>query len=593
MAYVAPNGRIQLFRGLNLTPAYTDTIWFPSISAQNSMFEQIVRYDFANQMYTRVNGNKVRVNIVADEIRDCSYMRFQNIRNNKSKWFYAFILDVEYVNEQVTEITYEIDDIQSWYFEDNSNNHFNACFIERQHSTHDVAGDNLQPEPLVPETYVANGNLEEGTFVTKQANGSAVGYILAIGAFTLNKEGNTIFTNFTYGGLATSIKYLYFDTPAEIKTFLNRMDIVEGGLRGLLQTGDLWDLLGIYVVPVPEAGDNIPFFSTVGANISILGGSVKQLSQGVYARELTSSSGLPKPLGFGEGLQRYYPKNKKLFTYPYSFLKVQTPTKSMEFRYELFGSNPRFCYVSGCNPEPYFFIYPIEYGGDPLNIDYSLLLDDFPKIPTYQSGLMNSVGQKIGASINTSAQLALAAVLNVPAKAPAATSTAIVPATPPVYPKMPQGNTGGIDPLKAVTGLTDFKKEIPEMHEVPNRLGGNGGISSLLPSIVPKLDSNLGPIPVTTSHFKIMIEPWGILPETAEKFDKFLSMYGYAQNTVAVPNVHARTKWTYVKTRNCRCTVNAPSSSLAKINSIMDSGITWWDFRYTVGNYGNFDNPIA
>ena len=38
MAYVAPNGTIQLFRSVELTPAYTDTIWFPNISTQDSVF---------------------------------------------------------------------------------------------------------------------------------------------------------------------------------------------------------------------------------------------------------------------------------------------------------------------------------------------------------------------------------------------------------------------------------------------------------------------------------------------------------------------------------------------------------------------------
>ena len=591
MAYVAPNGRIQLFRGLNLTPAYTDTIWFPSISAQNSMFEQIVRYDFANQMYTRVNGNKVRVNIVADEIRDCSYMRFQNIRNNKAKWFYAFILEVEYVNEQVTEITYEIDDIQSWYFEDNSNNHFNACFIERQHSTTDTAGDNLQPEPLVPETYVANGSVEEGTFVTKQASGIGVAYVLAIGSFTLSSSANNIFTQSQFGGFATSIKYLYFTSPSQIRDFLNRMQIVEGGLRGFVESGDLWDLLAIYVIPLTQAGDSKPFFPAEGAEIPIVGNStIRQLSAYSYSTELTPSNGLPKPLGFGEGLQRYYPKNNKLFTYPYTYLQVQTPTKSMKFKYELFNGRPRFAYTSGCNPEPFMMIYPFNYQNDAINVDYALVIDDFPKLPTYQSGLMNSVGQKIGGAISAAAKLGVVAATGGSAlpfvSGGSSASTAVVPQSVPTGVRMPNP----VD--KAVSAFTSLKLDMPSIHEVPNKFSGAES-SSLIPSLVPKVNGPQGALPVLTSDFKIMIEPWGILPETAEKFDKFLSMYGYAQNTVAVPNVHARTKWTYVKTRNCRCTVDAPASSLAKINSIMDSGITWWDFRYTVGNYGNFENPIA
>lgn len=588
MAYVAPNGTIQLFRSVELTPAYTDTIWFPNISTQDTVFTAQVDYQFTNQMYTRVSGNKVRVHIVADEIRDCSYMRFQNIRNNKAKWFYAFIMNVEYVNEQVSEITYEIDEIQSWYFESNSNNHFAKCFIERQHSVTDSAGDNLQPEPLHPETYVANGDIvEEGNMVIKTASAQNVGYIVAIGAFTFpTTSGSSIFTTAQYSGLATSIKYLYFDSPNQLFTFLNVLDVVEGGIKGLFKTDDLWDLLGIYVVPEPETIYDDPFFQLEGTNIPMLaGGNVKQLSKWTYTNEITPSTGLPKPQGFGEGITRYYPKNNKLFTYPYTYLRVQTPTKEMDFRYELFmGQRPRFGYVSGCNPEPYFFIYPLYYKQDSIPTDYSLLLDDFPKIPTYQSGLMNSLGQKIGGTISAAAKIGLGmAVGGAVGIAGGSGAATISP--------VGSGSTS-IGQSVLGTAVSAIKQEMPTMHEIGD-ITRPGEMTSLLPSLVPKNNGDLGPLPISASDFKIVIQPWSILPESAMKFDRFLSMYGYAQNNVDTPNVHARTKWTYVKTRNCRCTVNAPASSLAKINSIMDSGITWWDYRTSVGAYGDFTNPIA
>ena len=160
MAYVAPNGNIELFRRITLTPAYTDTIWFPSITAQNAYFSYQANYHFSNQMYTRVSGNRCRIHVTADEIRDCSYMRFQNIRGNKSKWFYAFITNVEYINEQVSEVTYEIDEIQTWCYDVSDSDRFNECFIERQHSTTDRVGDNLVPEPLdVTENIVSKPSL--------------------------------------------------------------------------------------------------------------------------------------------------------------------------------------------------------------------------------------------------------------------------------------------------------------------------------------------------------------------------------------------------------------------------------------------------
>ena len=106
MAYVVPSGVIQLFRGINLDNRYMHTIYFASETAQNTWFTSKVAYTYSAQMYTRHNGNTIKLKVPNDTVADCTYLRFQNRPNGM--WYYAFIITTNYINENVTEIIFEV-----------------------------------------------------------------------------------------------------------------------------------------------------------------------------------------------------------------------------------------------------------------------------------------------------------------------------------------------------------------------------------------------------------------------------------------------------------------------------------------------------
>lgn len=143
MSYIQPTSDIELMIGVPLPSTLEHTIWFPTRVEQDLFFGGFVHKSFTNQTYQRVNSNVCRVEVNAGEVYGCNYMRFRN-RSFGNKYFYAFITSVEYVNNNVTEITYELDEIQSWITE----MQLGQCFIERQHSVTDEVGDNLLPEPV-------------------------------------------------------------------------------------------------------------------------------------------------------------------------------------------------------------------------------------------------------------------------------------------------------------------------------------------------------------------------------------------------------------------------------------------------------------
>lgn len=61
-----------------------------------------------------------------------------------NKWFYAFITGVEYKNDKASEVTFEIDDMQTYLFDVD----LKECFVEREHSSDDTISGSITGEPV-------------------------------------------------------------------------------------------------------------------------------------------------------------------------------------------------------------------------------------------------------------------------------------------------------------------------------------------------------------------------------------------------------------------------------------------------------------
>jgi len=174
MGTIEPVGVIRLLKNVPLDNTYTNSIsWVAEAdrTAENNQiyhFENdFTNYRFTKEQYQRVKEGVLRLNIndmlapvTLAQIYDCNYMMFINqgitgytettpptpiyTTNYPNKYFYAFINRIEYVNEQCVNIYYEIDVIQTWYFE--WLNGLQKSFIIRTHSSTDAIGDNLVPE---------------------------------------------------------------------------------------------------------------------------------------------------------------------------------------------------------------------------------------------------------------------------------------------------------------------------------------------------------------------------------------------------------------------------------------------------------------
>ena len=81
--------------------------------------------------------------------------------------------------------------------------------------------------------------------------------------------------------------------------------------------------------------------------------------------------------------------------------------------------------------------------------------------------------------------------------------------------------------------------------------------------------------------------------EYAKCIDDYFTMYGYKQNKLAVPNLHARSRFTYIKTSNCKISGGAPTSDITAIENIFNSGIRFWVNPADIGNYTPPNNTLS
>ena len=116
MSDFQPQTTFYLLRNVKLDHSYTNTIDFPTKEAQYNYFFNKRAFTVENGTYQRKTVNVVKVPFLYDDIADCNYIMWQNA-NYSDKWYYAFILQIKYINPNTCEIIYDLDVIQTYMFD--------------------------------------------------------------------------------------------------------------------------------------------------------------------------------------------------------------------------------------------------------------------------------------------------------------------------------------------------------------------------------------------------------------------------------------------------------------------------------------------
>lgn len=539
--YVEPNSTVYLMKNVPLDPTYQHTVLFSSKEQQANTFLGYTTGDltFVNQSYQRHGRGYIKIATNVGNVLNCNYMMFRNYNSDTmayDRWFYAFVTDVEYVNEATTLIRYEIDIMQTWLFDYS----LDPVFVEREHSSADVAGDNLLEDNLEHGEYIFRDYQRVGVFGQGTENDLKV--LMYVSAEE-NSAGEAVpVSGGNYGGIYCGAKRLTFSTAQEVNAWIEaNPTCVPDAIVGMVMCPDRL---------IPAAG-----------------GAGGKFSPDAIFTQIA-------PLKNYSDIDGYVPKNKKLFTYPYNFLYVSNNTGSgKELAYEYFRE-PNTCnmYVIGNGSlGGDALLVPSKYKGTSLggtddkqlNYNEAISLGGFPmcvyNIDAFKAWWAQNQGQET-----------------------AGWGSSVISAITSMFGAASSGDAG-----RSAIGV----------------IGGVGSLASSAMQAAGKLRDQRAKPPITmgdvstptlwsANAFGFWYGHMTIRAEYAKIIDQFWSKFGYPCNRIKVPNRNARTNWNYVKTKGCEFTGSIPASDAEAIKSIYDNGITFWNNINNVGKYGDFTNPI-
>lgn len=649
--YIVPNTTIYLLKNIPLNKSYEHTVYYPDKDAQAQAFMKYKKYTLTDYSYQRSQLGTIRVALKYEQLIDCNYLMFKNT-NFENKWFYAFITGIGYVSNDVTDVYYDLDVMQTWCYD----YEFMSTFVDRQHSKTDALYENTQPEGLeLGATY----GYEQKLFfqpLNSPSSTSSTYLILA----TTSPTGTHPSPSTSSGVVLSLYQHVgnQADTIAQVKQFINN------GLED--------NIVAIYNCP-PDDKMNI-------------------------AKEFKRTPTLGS----------YSPRNYKLLTYPYCFLSCYNHLgQTLELQYENFrihnstSAPTNFDYpyhfevVSIRAPQPqstltvryyltstgtslaYYIltynVYPTgAISGDAFKVwlaqnknTYSASLNAIGN--TYDTNMaiadnnytmagLSAANARTNAHIQANSALTQAENSNKASLAvnSAQQSRALIGDVQGTASKIGYGamaglatsglNVGGavvgaiagglLGATETITNQNIYNEQANQINtqllnsqigrQASEAISSNTFQTAMKNATLAQTNAQLSALNVyqnataqlvakkqdiqhypSNLHGALMNDMWNVTwnfvgfsvdekfikREYAERIDAYFDKYGYAQRSMYVPERQNRKHWSYLKTVGCNIKGNINNTDLVTIKTIYDNGITTWNNLEEVGNY-TLDNTV-
>lgn len=517
---------------------------FTNATAQYNYFNSLPKLTEYNATYMR-KGGVIRYEANFEDLVGYNYVMYRNEAYGE-RWFYAFITDMEYVGDNMTNIYIKTDVWQTWQF----SLIWKDTFIEREHTNDDRAGSNTVPENLEFGEPVVDGsvtNINYGN--TTEANVSWI----CIAVTTLIEGFNPDIRSWNLGGMNggvyNGLKYLFVlgaDDASDIIKEYDRQSKADA-------------IVSIFQVPLSilSAEGNMSItnhtITSTGANVTI--GTVNN-----NYRPLTIGNA---SLSRNTALNGYTPVNNKCLTYPYHYLYVtNNGGEDVTFKWEDFSGNASFTVDAIVTPSMSIKCYPLNYKNvtNQDNYPYSLSGQKLP-ICAWTSDYYTNWLTQNGA--NTVIQA----------------GASVLSAGVGMVSTIASGNPFGLmtGTASMISTISNTLQQVREAKLVPDQAKGN----------VNTGDVNFANNKVGFSFYKMSIKA-----EYARIVDNYFSMFGYATHRVKKPNITGRRNWNYVKTVGCYIQTNAPQEDVQELEEMFNRGITIWHNPATFMDYSQ-SNPIV
>ena len=532
---VVPDSDIILIKSPLKLDNYNQ-LTFTNASTQETYFKSLPHLEYDGCTYIRKDGV---IRYTTDKEVDSNAPRFEDLltynycmyKNDSyaNKWFYAFVTDVKYVNDGMSEVTIETDVFQTWQFDLNYMN----SFIEREHVGDDTIGTHTIPE-----------NLETGEF-TNHDDKTKFGIGSCHAVVCTSEDPFRLGASYPYSVVNSIPSGLHYFVVGDLGTSVNFIGWLTDWAS---KKSDLSLIQSIFIVPDSMTGyttdSSSSYWSWAMVDGALQNAPYHKLDINITGSFNLGDTTITKPYNNIDG---YVPRNNKLYVYPYNFMIVDNHGGVCEeFRYEDFTSqNCVFTTKGDITPGCSIRTIPRNY----KHIDYN-----------YSEGI-NALKLPIGSwqgdvYTNWLTQNSVNIGVNL------ATSTAGIVSG------VATGNVAS--GVSGILGIASTLGSIYEHSRIPNQVYGN---------------QNSGDVSFSDGEATFTLYRRTIKYEYAKMIDDFFTMYGYKVNRLAPPNINKRVNWDYIKTIDVNIEGNVPEKDLDKIRSLFNNGCTFWHNPATFLNY--------
>ena len=620
MQYINPIGEIGLIKSkdYNGDINYKNTVLFADRPTQSNYFTtkatRLLRYQYNK------DRSSFNVGLAINEVSKYSYLYFENGNNNvfERKRYYAFITDIKYINNTTTEISFIIDLMQTFMFDIE----VGRCLVEREHTVTDNLFEHITPENIAIDEAICSQEIR--MFSGRMLCG------IILNTTILNTT--TEYNNKTYtreylrkfsppfiqgggvvGGIPNTL-YWYTGIPIsedDVMYYRENLD----PLNRTVETQPLYyydaddnPLIDTQLANAQFFTASYLLYNIINGNLNGTGGALSEdnivavyiypeeasnINNQIEAQRTGYNLGISTRTLYGNDIGRfkslyhgghYYPKNNKLYTYPYSYLEaINNEGQSGIYKLENFDHN------SIEEPYQYSFraiwsyiepvcsaLIPINYDGDDFSYEQSLTVTGFPQ-PYYSGNRLNQYLQQNSAKRET-------ALISSAMSTAIGKIASLFSGNPLPYISSIVGSISAKAELKST--IEDLKNTPPQSYSIFN--------TEYMNTVLKRCG--------------FVIKVKNIRYELAEQIDTYFTMYGYKINYIKEPNVFRylkdnaepiRPSFNYLKTNNVVVKSNSPENEMldsetrSNIAKILDSGITFWRDNSYVGNYNlNNNAPI-
>jgi len=593
MAVVPVSGSIvHLLKGVPFTNDYKNIRLFNNHSEAFGYFSNRPRVHSMTEVTFVENDGKtyVSVNASIDELREASYMMFQNTEYS-TKWFYAFITKLVRKNTNTTYVYFELDTFQTWFYDAS----FKQSFVVREHCK-------LWNEDGSPVINTIDEGLNYGS---EYDTVSSIHHVPNSGIRFLVIATQKAIHGTNKGQVLPSIvgvgqPFSYYLVPfvdsdvvvwATIQGERKRMSTLIDTLAGLYKDNDFTN--NIATMFITEQTGLKSTSSKSGDTYEIVFNDENQVleyAEGGEGAKMVYVSNAPKLVANSVDLGNKYDgyrnvTESKLLMYPYTSLTLDDMQGNrMDYKNEYITTSNIVLTAKGSMGTSNKTSYAVDNYNMNSSNDLKQWLNNEFAIQNINPNDVSILTSMISSFIQSNKNTLINQKDQIMFQGYSSLGSSLLGNAQGMAQGGRQGYMSGADATmgivkgagNTVLQLQGIEAKIDDIRNVPPQINKMGTNTSY----------DVGNGYIGTFLIKKQIKP-----EYQKKLEDFFKAYGYKVNELKYPNLRTRQNWNYVETKSCNITGDFNSEDLNDLKNIFDNGVTLWH-NNDVGNYDKMNGVI-